>query len=386
MSNSYWKLLLITLSKNFLHKTIVLLLCMTNILTYGQNSDYYLYTGTYTRKGSEGIYVHQFNSKTGDFKLISIAKGVTNPSFLAVSPDQNFLYSLSGSKGDSVKAFSIQKPSHHLVLLNSQSLAGSSGACHLEVDKTGRWLIVGNYSSGSITVLPIQPNGMLGNAIQTITHEGKSIDPERQQKPFVHSINIAPNNKDVFVPDLGTDKIMTYSLNVETGQLSSAAKPFTSVTPGSGPRHFTFHPNGKFVYIIQEMSATITGFNYKDGVLDAFQEIKNLPDDYTGRKWAADIHISPDGKFLYGSNRTHESLVIFSINIKTGKLTFVGHQPVNGKTPRNFAIDPTGNFILVANQDSDSITIFKRDSTTGKLTSTGKEIAISQPVCLKFIR
>ena len=376
---------MMTLTKNIKHKTVVVVLCLVSILTFGQDSNYYLYTGTYTRKGSEGIYVHQFNSKTGDFKLVSIAKGITNPSFLAISSDQHYLYSVAGNKGDSVKAYRIEKPSHQMTLLNSQSLAGSSGACHLEVDKTGRWLIVGNYSSGSVTILPIQSNGMLSNVSQTIQHEGKSIDPERQQKPYVHSINIAPNNKDVFVTDLGTDKIMTYALNAETGQLTSAAKPFTSVTPGSGPRHFTFHPNGKFAYVIQEMAASITGFNYKEGALEAFQEVKNLPDDYTGRKWAADIHISPDGKFLYGSNREHESLVIFRIDEETGRLSLVGYQPVNGKTPRNFAIDPTGNFVLVANQDSDNITIFKRDSKTGKLTSTGKEIKISQPVCLKFI-
>jgi 6-phosphogluconolactonase len=353
-------------------------------LTFAQNSTYYLYIGTYTRKTSEGIYVYQLNSTTGDLTPVSISKDLTNPSFLSISSDLRFLYSLGGTKGDSVNAFRIEK-SHQLTLLNSQSLGGSSGACYLEVDKTGRWLIVGNYGSGSITVLPIQPNGMLAPVSQTIQHEGKSVDPERQQKPYVHSINIAPNNIDVFVPDLGTDKIMTYKLDHATGLLTLAPVPFATVAPGSGPRHFTFHPNGKFVYVINEMGATITGFNYKAGVLESFQTVKNLPDDYTGRKWAADIHISPDGKFLYGSNRAHESLVIFSIDQITGMLTLVGYQPVHGRTPRNFVIDPTGNFLLVANQDSDNITVFKRNLQTGTLTFTGKEITISQPVCLKLI-
>ncbi len=365
--------------------TVLVLLAITSIVCAAQSSDYFLYIGTYTRKTSEGIYVYQFNSTTGDFKPVSIAKGNTNPSFLSISSDQRFLYSLAGNKGDSVKAYAIEKPSRHLKLLNGQSLGGSFGASHLEVDQTGRWLIVGNYGSGSVTVLSIQPDGKIGNVIQTIVHEGKSIDPERQQKPFVHSINIAPNNADVFVPDLGTDKIMNYILNSHTGNLTAAKVPFTLITPGSGPRHFTFHPNGKFAYVILEMGAMITGFNYNEGELKAFQTVKNLPDDYTGLKWAADIHISPDGKFLYGSNRAHESLVIFSIDQNTGRLTLVGHQPVNGKTPRNFAIDPTGNFVLVANQDSDNITIFKRDKLSGKLTATGKEITISQPVCMKFI-
>jgi 6-phosphogluconolactonase len=370
--------------KQIIRYIITALLPFVSIYSFGQNDNYYLYIGTYTRATSEGIYVYQFNSKTGDLKPISITKG-TNPSFLAISPDQHFLFSLAGNKADSVKAYNIEKPSHQLKLINAQSLAESFGACHLEVDKTGRWLIVGNYLSGSISVLPIRSDGMIDAVTQTIKHEGKSIDSVRQQSPHVHSINIAPNNKDIFVPDLGTDKIMTYNLNAETGKLTSAQVPFTSAQPGSGPRHFVFHPNGKFAYVIQEMSATITGFNYKGSVLKSFQTVENLPADYTGRKWAADIHISPDGKFLYGSNRSHESLVIFSVDKKTGKLTFVGRESVHGKTPRNFAIDPTGNFIVVANQDSDNITIYKRNKSTGKLTYINKEIKISQPVCLKFI-
>jgi 6-phosphogluconolactonase len=270
-----------------------------------------------------------------------------------------------------------------LTLLNAQP-SGGKGATHLTVDKTGNWVIVGCYTSGNLSVLPVEADGSLGSITQTIQHEGSSIDPDRQTKPYVHSINIAPNNIDVFVPDLGTDKIMTYTLNVQTGQLTSGNPVFTATTPGSGPRHFTFHPNGKFAYVIQEMGSTITGFTYKNGALSSFQTVKTLPDDYTGRKWSADIHISPDGRFLYGSNRAHESLAIFSIHQKTGQLTLVGHQSVNGKTPRNFVIDPTGNFVLVANQDSDNITIFRRDKQTGKLTATGKEIMVSMPVCLKF--
>lgn len=369
-------------------KTIGLIvpLCLTCLLTFAQTAeDYHLYVGTYTRKTSEGIYVYRFNAQTGDFTPVSVAKGVSNPSFLAFSADKRFLYSVGGTNGDSVRAFSIDKTSHGLTLLNSQA-SGGKGGTHLTVDKTGKWVMVGHYTGGSLSVLPTKPDGSLGSVTQFIQHEGKSTDPERQTKPYVHSINIAPNNTDVFVPDLGTDKIVTYSLNAQTGQLTPGSPPFTTVTPGSGPRHFTFHPSGTFAYVIQEMGATITGFTYKKGRLTPIQTVKTLPDDYTGRKWTADIHISPDGRYLYGSNRAHESLVIFSIDPKTGQLTFVGHQPVNGKTPRNFAIDPTGNFVLVANQDSDNITIFKRDKQTGKLTPTGKEIKVSMPVCLLFTR
>jgi 6-phosphogluconolactonase len=359
--------------------------CLMNTLIFGQNANYYLYIGTYTRKTSEGLYIYQFNTKTGDFKPVSIVKGITNPSFLAITDNQRFLYALGGNKGDSVRAFSIDKQTHDLTLLNSESLAGEAGAAHVAVDKTGKWLITGNYGSGSISVLPIKTDGSLGKVTQTIKHEGQSINPERQTKPYVHSINIAPNNKDVFVADLGTDKLMAYTLNGQTGQLTASNPAFAATPQGAGPRHFTFHPNGKFAYAINELDATITGFTYKNSILETIETVNNLPEDYKGRKWAADIHISPDGKFLYASNRAdHESLSIFSIHKKTGKLTLVGHQAVNGHTPRNFAIDPTGTFILVANQDSDNITIFKRDKKTGTLTATGQEIKISQPVCLKF--
>ncbi len=359
------------------------LLYFINALIFAQNNTY-LYVGTYTRKTSEGIYIYKFHTKTGDFTPLSKAKGIDNPSFLAISPDHRFLYSGGSKKGDSVHAFAIDKQTHFLNLLNTQSLGSSLGATHVELDKTGRWLFVANYFSGSISVLPIEREGTLGELAQTIQLEGKSINP-RQDKAHVHSMNISPDNKFVFAPDLGTDKIMTYQLNAQTGQLTEGVPPFTPTVAGAGPRHFTFHPNGKFAYSIQELDATIMGFHYKNGVLEPFQTIKTLPDDYTGLKWSADIHISPDGKFLYGSNRAHESLTIFKIDKKTGKLILVGHQAVNGKTPRNFVIDPTGRFILVANQDSDNITIFKRDKKTGKLTATGKEIKVSSPVCLKII-
>ena len=364
---------------------LIALLNLITIITYAQKDNITLYIGTYTSRTSEGIYVYQFNTKTGDFTPKSIAKGISNPSFLSISSDNRFLYTLGGKKGDTVRAFAIEKQSHNLTFLNEQALGGFFGSAHLAIDKTGKWLLVGNYLAGSINVLPVKPDGSLGEVIQTIQHEGKSVHPERQTKPYVHSINIAPNNKDVFVADLGTDKIMAYTLNAQTGQLIPSNPAFVTTQPGSGPRHFTFHPNGKFAYVINELDATVTGFTYKNGALETIQTVNNLPEDYKGRKWAADIHISPDGKFLYASNRAeHESLSIFNINKKTGKLTLVGHQPVRGKTPRNFAIDPTGNFILVANQDSDNITIFKRDKKTGKLTATGKEIKVSMPVCLKF--
>ena len=228
------------------NQVLIGLLCLLSGFAFAQTDDYFLYVGTYTRKTSQGIYGYRFNTRTGDFTPVNSTRGLSSPSFLAISPDQHFLYALGGATGDSVRAFSINGPSHDLTLLNGQFVQGQ-GAAHVAIDKTGKWVMVSNYRSGNLSVLPTEADGSLGKAIQSIQHEGKSIESgatpaQRQDHPYVHSINIAPNNKDVFVPDLGTDKIMTYTLNVKTGQLTPGNPPFTAVTPGSGPRHFTFHP------------------------------------------------------------------------------------------------------------------------------------------------
>ena len=376
---------------NFKNKLLIALLLLLNTVAFAKTNtfkatpkEFYLLVGTYTSGKSEGIYVYKFNSQTGDFQYISTARGLKNPAFLTFSPNQKFVYSVGEyDNGGGVYAFSFDKTKGELTQLSTQS-ANGAGPCHINIDKTGKWVIVGNYGGGSLSVLPVEANGGLGKAIQTIQHEGKSVNPSRQEKAHVHSINIAPNNVDIFVPDLGMDKIVTYQLDAKTGQLSAGNPAFTKVQDGSGPRHFTIHPNKKFAYVIQELSGEITAFNYKNGALTAFQTISTLPADYTGGKSCADIHISPDGKFLYGSNRIHDSVVIYSIDPLTGKLTYIGNQSVLGKKPRNFMIDPTGKFVLIANQDSDNITIFKRDPIKGTLTATGKEISVPTPVCLKM--
>ena len=350
------------------------------------NNDFHLLIGTYTSGKSEGIYVYKFNAKTGEFEAESVANGLKNPSYLVVSPDEKYVYSAGEiDKNGAVYAFEFDKKTGNLKQLSTQSSNGNY-PCFVDIDKTGKWVFAGNYGAGNLTVLPVEANGGLGKPTQTIQHEGKSVNPDRQEGPHVHSVNVASNNVDVFVPDLGLDKIFTYSLDAKTGKLSPGNPTFTKVQDGSGPRHFTIHPNGKFAYVIQEISGDVTAFDYKKGALNAIQTISAKPAGHTGDFNCADIHISPDGKFLYGSNRVHDSLVIYSIDTKTGKLTYVAHQSVMGKKPRNFMIDPTGNFVLVANQDSNNIIIFKRDMKTGLLTSTKKEIAVPNPVCLKMIR
>ena len=349
------------------------------------SNDFHLLVGTYTSGKSEGIYVYKFNALTGEFVSESIAKNVKNPSFLAVSPNEKFVYSAGEiDKNGAVYAFSFDKKLGSLTQLSTQSSNGNY-PCHVAIDKTGKWVIAGNYGAGSLTVLPVEANGGLGKPIQTIQHEGKGKNAERQESPHVHSINIAPNNTDIFVADLGIDQLVSYSLNATTGMLSKGNPPFTKLEDGTGPRHFTIHPNGKFAYVIQELSSQITAFDYKKGSLKTIQSISTLPADYKGANSCADIHISPDGKFLYGSNRIHDSIVIYSIDPQTGKLTYIAHESTKGKKPRNFIIDPAGNFVLVANQETDNIVIYKRDAKKGTLTPTGKEISVPNPVCLKMI-
>lgn len=285
-----------------------------------------------------------------------------------------------------VSAFAIDPVSGSLQFLNSES-SGSEGPCYVSVDKTGQFVFVGNYSGGSLAALSVQPNGSL-TPRQHIVHQGASVNKQRQDRPHVHAVVVSPDNNYVVVPDLGTDRLVIYDFKpVKTGEPLSPANPaFTPVDPGSGPRHFTFHPNGRYAYVIQELSGTITAFNYSKGRLAKIQSITMLEPDFKGKIGAADIHVSPDGKFLYGSNRGDANdIVIYAINPGSGQLTFAGRQSTLGKGPRNFMIDPTGQFLLVANQNSDNIFIFKRDSKTGLLTDTGKSIEVGAPVCLKMV-
>ena len=374
--------------KNLLWLNILLFLFSNALFAqnkHTQSAEKTLLVGTYTDKGSEGIYVFRFNTKTGDFKHINNTKGIKNPSFLSVSPNKKYVYSVNeeGNLGG-VSAFSFNQKTGELKLLNSSSANGDH-PCHVEVNPDGKYLVVGNYTGGNLSLFSLNKDGSLNPNPQTISHSGKSINAARQEKPHVHSVNWAPNNTNLFVPDLGIDKIMHYKLNKATGQLEVANPAFTAVEAGTGPRHFTFHPNGKYAYVIQELSSQITAFTVKGMVLEKIETVSTLPIDNTIDNTTADIHISPDGKFLYGSNRGHNSLAIYSINQKNGSLGYIENQSIMGKTPRNFTIDPTGNYILVANQDSNNITIFKRNKSTGKLKPTGKEIKISRPVCLKMI-
>jgi 6-phosphogluconolactonase len=368
---------------------LIPLICFFNLVN-GQsknNMTYKLLIGTYTTStNSDGIMVYDFDTETGNFNYKSKVSDVENPSYLAITRDGKHVYSVNEVRNGGVSSFIFNPATSELTFLNRVS-SGGDGPCYVAVDDKDKYVFAGNYGSGSLSAIRIKDDGSLSTDVQFIQQEGSSIDKSRQQGPHVHSTVLSPDNRYLFTPNLGTDKVSIYKFDSnKTSQPLVPANPaFVSVRPGSGPRHIIFHPNSKFVYLVHEMGSIITGFDYKNGKLTEKQTITMLSPDFKGKVGAADIHISPDGKFLYASNRGDANeLVIYSIN-KEGKLNYVGRQPSLGKTPRNFVIDPTGNFLLVANQGSNEIIIFKRDSNTGLLTPTEKKIQVGRPVCLKFM-
>ena len=351
-----------------------------------------VYVGTYTRGKSEGIYVYRLDPSSGALERAGRPARADNPAFLDIAPDRRHLYAVNelqefeGKPGGAVSAFSIEPKTWELTFLNRQPSNGTY-PCHLSVDRTGRFVLLANYGSGTVTILPIREDGELGEPAQTIQHEGKSAHPRRQQAPHAHSILIDPANRYAFAPDLGVDRVFIYRLDLGNGKLIPNDQPWVQVHPGAGPRHFEFHPRLKYAFVINEIDSTLTAFTYDAGKggLKEIQTVNTLPEDFDGDSNCADVHVAPSGKFLYGSNRGHDSIVIYAIDENTGELTLVGHEPTQGKNPRNFAIDPTGTFLLAANGHTDNIVTFRIDPHTGKLKPTGHAIEVPAPVCLKVI-
>lgn len=351
----------------------------------------YLLVGTYTSGKSEGIYVYSFNTRNADNNLISVAK-TSNPSYLAIAPNKKTVYAVNENAdttgsvvGGAVTAFSFNAADGKLTAMDKQ-LSGGTNPCYVAVDKSGKWVFAGNYSSGTLAVFPVKPNGSINAASQVIAHTGTGANKERQEGPHVHSTVLSPDNNYLFVPNLGVDKVFIYQFNKASGKLTPTAAKTANSEPGSGPRHLEFAPNGRYAYLTEELTGTVVVYKYNNGKLIKQQRLSALPKDFTGAAGSADIHVSPDGKFLYCSNRGDaNTITIFSINPANGKLTVVGSQSTLGKTPRNFNFDPTGNYLLVANQQSDNIVIFKIDKKTGLLTDTGKQILVANPVCIKWI-
>jgi 6-phosphogluconolactonase len=353
-----------------------------------------LYVGTYThgKTPSEGIYMLELDTGSGLLWNQGPVAKLPDPSFLAIHPSRRFVYAVNelgefqGKKTGGVSALSIDPSTGKLTLLNQQSSVGS-GPCHLTVDKTGKNVLVANYGSGAVACLPIQPDGSLEPASSSIQHEGKGSDPGRQGGPHAHSINLDAANRFAFAADLGLDEVLIYRFDADKGTLSPNDPPFTKVAPGSGPRHFAFHPEGKFAYVINEMANTIVAFAYdaEKGSLEPIQTISTLPEGFRGKSYTAEVQVHPSGRFVYGSNRGHDSIAIFKVDPATGKLTAAGHQSTLGKNPRNFALDPGGSFLLAENQDSDSVVVFRIDPQTGGLTQVGEPVTVPMPVCIRMM-
>ena len=352
----------------------------------------WVFVGTYTGKNSKGIYRMELDLASGKLSAAQLAGEAASPSFIAIAPSQRFLYAVGevdkfgGKNSGAVSAFSIDAKTGNLTLLN-QKQSGGAGPCHIVVDKEGKNALVANYGGGSCCVVPIGADGKLAEPSSVIQHKGTSVDKKRQNEPHAHSINLDAANKFAFVADLGLDKVMIYRFDPAKGTITANDPPSVSVTPGAGPRHFAFHPDGKHAYVINEMASTVTVLDYaaERGVLKAGQSITTLPKDFKGNTSTAEVVVHPSGKFLYGSNRGHDSIAVFTIDARTGELTAVGHQGAGIKTPRNFAIDPTGTYLLVGNQGSGSIAVFKIDLKTAELAPVDTPVGVPSPVCLRFM-
>ena len=356
-----------------------------------------VYVGTYTegeqrpRGRAEGIYVYQLDPATGALAHRHTTPGVVNPSFLALHPNGRFLYAVNevegpeGQPGGEVSAFALDPATGAATFLNRQPSHGNA-PCHLCVDGEGRYVLAANYSSGSVAVLPVEADGRLAPASDVVQHRGGSVHPERQRGPHAHSVTLDPSGRFALVADLGLDQVLTYRLDRQRGTLLPHDTPWAQVTAGAGPRHLAFHPGGRFAYVIDELDSTLTAFAYdgERGTLRELQRLSTLPAGYGGTSHCADVHVAPSGRFVYGSNRGHDSIAGFRVDQQSGRLSALGHTPTQGRTPRNFNIDPTGTYLFAANQNSDSIVTFRIDAETGALAPAGPVAEVPTPVCIVF--
>lgn len=375
----------------------VLVLAATTIASLpAAPKEYDVFFGTYTnaRTTSKGIYRARLDVATGKLSAAEVAAECRDPSFLAVHPNGKILYAIDESSdpakspGRGLAAYAIAPKTGGLTLLNEQS-NGGPGPCHLAVDRDGKCVVVANYSGGSVAAVALQPDGRLGTLGTTIQHVGSSVNPARQKAPHAHAVALSPDERFVLAADLGIDQVLVYRLDAAKAGLVSHQPAFAKLPPGSGPRHLAFHPEGKFLYVINELVCTMAVFAWdagRGGLTDV-QTISTLPPGETLQRGqsTAELALHPSGKFLFGSNRGHNSIVVFTIDAATGRLTHVENQPTQGATPRHFAVDPTGRWLLAENQGSGTVVVFGIDAHSGRLTPTGQSLAVPAPVCAVFV-
>lgn len=347
-------------------------------------AEHLIFLGTYTRTDGRGIYSVRLDDRTGALSAPKLAAETVNPSFVAFSPDRKFLYAVSESDAMAVP-FSVHAADGTLTALQPPQPSGGPAPCHLATDKTGRVLVVANYHKGIVAALPIASDGKLG-APTVVQHYGHSVNPERQSSPHTHSVTLSPDNRHVIVCDLGLDRIFTYKLDLDNARLAPASPAFVTTPPGSGPRHFVFGADGRHAYAICEMGNLILAYAYDatQGALTPLQQIATLPADFPGASTCAEIRLHPNGRFLYGSNRGHDSLAVYAVSPTDGRLSLVEIVPCGGKNPRNFSLSPDGRWLVCANQNSNSLTVFSVDPATGRLTRTDATATVSLPVCVLF--
>ncbi len=350
------------------------------------------YVGTYTGGESKGIYYCSFDPSSGSIKVLDATDTITNPSFLAADPRGRYLFAVSetsefeGKPGGSVHAFAIDRNSGGLKHLNVQPSHGADPA-HLFIDKRGRFVLVANYTGGNVCVFPVANDGRLGPVVANVQHVGKGLNPKRQERPHAHSVILDPANRRAFSADLGIDRVMVYTFDPDSGTLAPAEQPEVVMASGAGPRHLDFSPDADILYVINELNSTVTVLSYNSatGSLAAVHTVSTLPSSFKGENTCADIHAHPSGRFVYASNRGHDSIAVFAVERSTGKITTLQHQSTRGQSPRNFAIDPTGQFLLAANQRSNSIVVMRINQSDGTLAPARNNVSIPSPVCIRFI-
>lgn len=369
---------------------LFLVLGMTIFGISAEAKKHLMYVGTYTKGVEDGIFVYMFDDRSGKLVDLKIPAVSNNPSFLVISADKKYLYSagevdnLDANKSGGVSSFRIEKTGH-LSLLN-YVLTNGANPCHVSISKDGRKLVASNYTGGNLSYFDVLPDGSLSQLVQKVQHTGSGPFPGRQTEPHAHSTQFDPSGKLLFAADLGIDELKIYQVGTGNKPLLPNSQPFVKLTPGSGPRHLDFSPDGQFIYVINELSSTIAVLMKYGGVWKEIQSIKTLPKDFTGESWCADIHLSADGRFVYGSNRGHNSIAVFKRDPTNGRLEMIQTISVEGNWPRNFTLDPTGSFLIVANQRSNDITVFKVDETSGKLKYSGIKVQNQSPVCLQFLK
>lgn len=374
----------------WLFPSILTLLAAAILARAAAPAKYLVYIGTYTDHGSEGIYVCEFDPASGRLTAPKLAAAASEPSFLAIAPSRRFLYAVNefdrfhDQPTGALTAFSIDSATGELALLN-QVPSRDSGPAFITLDRSGGYLLVANYTLGSVAVFPVLPDGRIGESSALVRHQGSSVNPERQAGPHAHAMVMSLDNRFAIVADLGLDQLLVYPFDASRGTLG---QPHTiQAEPGVGPRHLVFAASGKMVYVINELSSTVTIYSYhsSDGAMAPVQTVSLLPTPFAGESAAAEVVLGPSGRFLYGSNRGDDSIAVFGVNPKTGTLTVIQHVPTGGKTPRSFAVDPSGEWLLAANQDSNSVVTFRINKESGRLTSAGQSIQVNSPAMVDFV-